>query len=508
MQYLGDNQMQGATQISHSVLCCQCGIPIAPNPANMCAECIRNDVDITEGIPKQSTIHFCKNCERYLLPPATWVVCSLESKELLTLCLKKIKGLSKVRLVDAGFIWTEPHSRRIKVKVTIEKEVYNSAILQQMFVVEFFVATQQCDKCQRTMAEDHWNAIVQVRQKVDHKRTFFYLEQLIIKHQAHSNTLNIKERPDGLDFYYGNRSHAMKMVSFLETVVPCRYKTSERLISSDIQNNTFNYKFTFSTEIVPVCKDDIVCLPKVLSKRLANISPLCLCYRVGNSLHLIDPNTLQVAEVTNNIFWRHPFSSLASRKQQIEYTVLDIEPLGPVRGKFVLAEATVARTRDLGYNDQTFFCRTHLGHILNPGDAVMGFDLGFMNLNNDNFDKMNSDLIPDVVLIRKVYPDRRKKKKKRNWKVKRLNTDKEGFSKKDEEHDQKDFEVFLDDIEEDKDYRSKMALYKEPQAPVAEGAMHVEGEEPDELDIPLDELLDDLTLDDPMAGPDEDMMDM
>jgi nonsense-mediated mRNA decay protein 3 len=51
------------------------------------------------------------------------VPAELESRELLTLCLKKLKGLQKVRLVDAGFIWTEPHSRRIKVKLTIQKEV-------------------------------------------------------------------------------------------------------------------------------------------------------------------------------------------------------------------------------------------------------------------------------------------------------------------------------------------------------------------------------------------------
>ena len=29
----------------------------------------------------------------------------------------------QVRLIDAGFIWTEPHSKRIKVKLTIQKEV-------------------------------------------------------------------------------------------------------------------------------------------------------------------------------------------------------------------------------------------------------------------------------------------------------------------------------------------------------------------------------------------------
>lgn len=98
----------------------------------MCVNCIRNEVDITEGIPKQVHIHFCRNCERYLQPPGMWITAELESRELLTLCLKKLKGLNKVRLVDAGFIWTEPHSRRIKVKLTIQKEVKQVTMVMMM----------------------------------------------------------------------------------------------------------------------------------------------------------------------------------------------------------------------------------------------------------------------------------------------------------------------------------------------------------------------------------------
>jgi len=52
---------------------------------------------------------------RYLQPPSEWISCALESRELLSLCLKKLKGLNRVKLVDAGFVWTEPHSKRIKV---------------------------------------------------------------------------------------------------------------------------------------------------------------------------------------------------------------------------------------------------------------------------------------------------------------------------------------------------------------------------------------------------------
>lgn len=80
-------------------------------------------IDITEGIPKQAAVNFCKGCSRYLAPPTQWVICEMESRELLAICLRKLKGLAKVRLIDAGFIWTEPHSKRLRVKLTIQKEV-------------------------------------------------------------------------------------------------------------------------------------------------------------------------------------------------------------------------------------------------------------------------------------------------------------------------------------------------------------------------------------------------
>ena len=77
--------------------------------------------------------------------------------------------------MDAGFIWTEPHSRRLKVKLVIQKEVLNGVRLQQAFAVEFVLQNQQCDACQRSYTDHTWRAMVQVRQKVDHKKTFFLL---------------------------------------------------------------------------------------------------------------------------------------------------------------------------------------------------------------------------------------------------------------------------------------------------------------------------------------------
>ncbi|KAJ8894384.1 hypothetical protein PR048_007035 [Dryococelus australis] len=308
-------------------LCCQCGTSIEPNPANMCVPCLRTQVDITEGIPKQAVLYFCKGCERYLRPPAEWVSCALESRELLALCLQKLKGLNRVKLIDASFIWTEPHSKRIKVKLTVHGEVLAGTVLQQVFIVEYTINHQMCEDCHRTEAQDYWRALVQVRQKSENKKTFYYLEQLILKHKAHDHTLGIKPKHEGLDFFYSTEAYARKMVDFLTSVLPCKFQHSKKLISHDIHSNIYNYKFTYSVEIVPLSKDSVVCLPQKLTHQLGGISPLCLVYRVSNAVHIIDPASAQIAEVSGTLFWRYPFSSICNPKQLTEYVVMDIEPI-------------------------------------------------------------------------------------------------------------------------------------------------------------------------------------
>ena len=69
----------------------------------------------------------------------------------------------QVKLVDAGFIWTEPHSRRLKTKLTVQSEVFNGAILQQTFVVEYVVETHMCPDCSKAAANpNQWTAVCQV----------------------------------------------------------------------------------------------------------------------------------------------------------------------------------------------------------------------------------------------------------------------------------------------------------------------------------------------------------
>lgn len=130
------------------------------------------------------------------------------------------------------------------------------------------------------------------------------LEQLILRHGADANCIQIKKKHEGLDFFYSNRSHGVKFIDFLQSVVPIRFRVGDKqLVSHDTHNNTYNYKYTFSVEIAPVCRDDLVCLPPKVYSSLGGIGPVVLCTKVTNQIVLTDPRTLQTAVADAKQFW-------------------------------------------------------------------------------------------------------------------------------------------------------------------------------------------------------------
>eukprot|EP00967_Tisochrysis_lutea_P064764 scaffold84013_cov28-Tisochrysis_lutea.AAC.2 len=468
----------------------------------------------------------------------------MESKELLALLLKKPRGLTQVRLVDASYIWTEPHSKRIKLKLTVQKEVVAGAILQQSFIVEYVIGNKQCGTCQRREAKDTWVAVCQVRQKVEHKRTFFWIEQLILKHRAHVDAINIVERRDGLDFFYGARSHAEKMCSFLQGVAPTRYKTSKQLISTDTHTGLGRYKFTYSVEILPICRGDALWLPVGTAQTVGQMPRFVICNKVSNLVHLLDPKTLKTAELLPLTFWKKPFTAALTRSMLIEYVVLDIEieaqpkaaasvggggggrkkrsmhndalaDGGGDKAPLCLAEVTVARRDEFGVNDRTFRTLSHLGNVLRVGDYVWGYAVDASPLPTD-VTHHEATQLPDVVLIKKSYSERRRKSRRRAWKLHNLNKEEDESEwtvqrgrKLDTSKYDHEFEEFLQDLEEDPSMRAQINLYKDKEAILAQTRLdekrreqavdeseseEAAGEDDDFPEVGLEELLDELTL--------------
>lgn len=97
------------------ILCPLCGVKFTPDKGNICEACTLAQLDDSSVLSVTDEILYCKFCMRYERPP--WINCERESQEMLALLLKKVKGLNKVVLKSAKFVWTEPHSKRMKLKI-------------------------------------------------------------------------------------------------------------------------------------------------------------------------------------------------------------------------------------------------------------------------------------------------------------------------------------------------------------------------------------------------------
>ena len=89
-------------------------------------------------------------------------------------------------------------------------------------------------------------------------------------------------------------------MDFLNDAIPVKSKYSRKLVSADQQSNTADFKHNYLVEIAPICKDDLVLLPKDLAAKQSNINPLVLVKRVGSSIFVVDPSTGEVSELFRN----------------------------------------------------------------------------------------------------------------------------------------------------------------------------------------------------------------
>lgn len=169
---------------------------------------------------------------------------------------------------------------------------------------------------------------------------------------------------------------------------------------------------------------------------------------------------------------------------------------GAISKKHGLSDVWVCKTSELGFNDATVHTRSHLGHLLQVGDTVMGFDVKNCNVNDENFDNMKDQKIPDVVLVKKVYANKALRNRKRKFRLKHMDGLHETKSVASENLDYVDF---LEDLEEDPELRQHVNVYKDPKK-INVDPDDDESQSGDEYipKITLAEMMDDLTL----VGPD------
>lgn len=161
--------------------------------------------------------------------------------------------------------------------------------------------------------------------------------------------------------------------------------------------------YVFSVVISPICQKDLVGLPPSVAGGLRNLGPLVISH-----IALLDTFTLRHCVLNADQYWRSPFESVLTTMKLVEYVILDVEIVSsevPILGsRYALADAQVAGVSDFGKNNTIFSIRTHLGHLLKPGDYAFGY--GLVDIQLDTYQGL---VQPDLVLVKKSYKEKTSK---------------------------------------------------------------------------------------------------
>lgn len=381
---------------------------------SMCFDCAVRELPKLK-FESMREVDRCSTCMRYSVPPSGWTTLRFEGPEMLAYLLKKIPELSKLKLVDAYFIHSEEHSKRVRMKVFIDRtsEVGVGAVEHaEELDVTWVIKGKHCLDCARAASNQTWSCVVQLRQKSKTKQTLLLLEQAILKVGLHEETTDIKGEPDGIDFFFNSRTASLKLVRFIEDYAPSRVKISEQLVTLDKKSSNSRYKFAYSVEIPALNINDLLYVPETLAKKLS-ITQMCIVLRISQSILLADSRG-QVKDLGKVDYFRFAkaIRVLGNSKTQTSFEVVEVDDQ---RGKS--AENTAPGSHlNFGKNkiyqvlllkgDGELINVSTLLKGLETGTKVIGYDL--TNLNT------NLDIDASIFLIKKESEVNTK------WKIKRI----------------------------------------------------------------------------------------
>ena len=319
----GSNIVNGVSIIDRSsmmtyskIVCCLCSAVIDANPRGTCEACFKKSLNIKTCIPTEFEIQYCKECQRFLRPP--YVKIDRESSDMMKLCLSRIKSYDKkVKIIDSNFIYTEPHSKVIKIKVTIQKEIEKNIISQDL-IIEFKEKWGICRDCQKLQTPHTWASCVQIRQRVPHKKTMLYLEQIILKNKMQKSSLYFQEANDGFDFFFSTRRAGEIFSNWIATVVPSKITYTKKYVSMSTST------FTYLVDVANIAKYDLFILDKESYKKLGGIGPLLVCTRLSSRTIFEDPRTFNHLYLDGNTFFKYKFNSFCNSNQLTEFLILDV----------------------------------------------------------------------------------------------------------------------------------------------------------------------------------------
>lgn len=371
----------------------------------MCSTCLSSQIDFISSLQSQKPLVFCGDCGRSQ-HGQRWLILEPESAELLALLLNRIQGIpSSCKLVEGEFIWTEPHSLRVRVRVVIEGEVLSGTILRQAGVVSFVMEKQQCPNCRKSFTDKTWSCCLQLRQQRErgHVETFKAIEKEFINASLDHFIVSVEEKPLGLDFFFTSKADCKKVMDYLKANYTVRQNSRQPAKQAS--------SFTFSMDLAPLKRFDLISVPK--GPKSAGLG---IVNKVASSIHCIDPLSASFIEIPASRYWKSQstlfYNVFCSLDQAVEVFVLDVEIEEDTDSKFARAEVTCIRSAELGLHENYLFIQSHLGKILRAGDTVLAYDLKAMSLSESQSEVVDEKNLPELLLVKKQREERKKSKKK------------------------------------------------------------------------------------------------
>ena len=132
---------------------------------------------------------------------------------------------------------------------------------------------------------------------------------------------------------------------------------------------------------------------------------------------------------------------------------------------------------------------------------ISSFDLKNSNVNDRYLEDLNTDRLPDVVLVKKVYADKTIRNRKRRWRLKHMDGLHTGSVGNANSQVGDEYTAFLEDLEEDADLRKNVNVWKDPRKD-KNSAEETDSEAGDVPHIRLAEMLDEMTIGNDAIGDD------
>lgn len=350
------------------ISCPECGVAtVARDDGFLCLDCVRATYDwrapLEEHLkkhPKLLALRRCKECERVetSLPhekTRRWEGADRDTEELLAVLLRRVKaqlfgkkaldlvdGLSAglkagdpLSLRDARLVWTEPHSRRLKLEIDVAH-----ASVRQRLLLEFVEESCKCADCAGE-ARERRNAKMgkgggdfgtRVQIRAAHcgacPRTMRSLEDAIRAIGKAGLMFQGGRLPKGKgwDVDFNHEKDGERFVDELRRAsrAPLRIASkTKKLITHDPKANTVEYQRTILLEVPPISKWDLV----VKAPRGGGKPALYLVASVRRELRLVRVDRGEAEEVNGEQYFRKPFESVASADALIDLQVVDTVPL-------------------------------------------------------------------------------------------------------------------------------------------------------------------------------------